>query len=402
MRQHQSTLRPATVHAYAQQLLQTELELRDYKQAVPAPLLASVLLLAACWQTSLSAACLLVAGTPSHESVRKAMHACLPPRPRDLLARLLAAWRRTLPPHLRHRPLVFVLDLHQRPYYGKPTRGSTRGQKKKSTRKSFTYTTLAALSPEGRFTIGLLPVRPFMRPTTLLTELFRHAADAGLSVAYLLADKEFYSGEAIAWLQRRNIPFVVPAVRQGKQGTGNSYLFQQATPVGWYEYTWESPLRKHNFKEGKRSKKGSLTVTVRMCVARHPKKEEARLVYACWGISKWPPAAVVQAYRRRFGIEVQYRQMGQCLAVTNSRNERVRLLLVGVALLLCNLWAYLHSEVFAEGALGERQLRLSRLRLRTLITALAEAIVTILGGLVSEWPTQHPLPPELAHLENAQ
>src|SRR3954447_25384351 len=115
MRHNQGTLKPAVVHAHARQMLMTELEMKDYKQAVPATVLASVLLLAACWQCSLSAACLLVHGTPSHESVRKAMHACLPPRPRDLLARLLAALRRTLPDHLRRRPLVFALDLHQRP-----------------------------------------------------------------------------------------------------------------------------------------------------------------------------------------------------------------------------------------------------------------------------------------------
>lgn len=400
MRPNQSTLRASDVHAYARQLLVAELELKDYKRAVPAPLLASLLLLAACWQTSLSAACQLVRASPSHESARQALHAALPPRPTELLARLLAALRRGLPEHLRRLPRVLALDLHRRPYYGrKNTRGSTRGQKKKSTKGAFCYATLAALAPAGRFTVGLLPVRPHVRLGTIVARLLGQAGAAGLGVAYLLADKEFYAAEVVDWLQRHHVPFVIPATRKGRGAGGNRHLFEPGRPVGWYDYSWETPRRRRDFKTGKRHKRGSLRVRARMCVARHQRSGKA-LVYCCWGIGKWPPAAVVREYRRRFGIEVQYRQLGQCLAATSSRDERVRLLLVGVALLLCNLWSWLHSEVFSRGPVGERRLRLGLLRLGALRRAVAEAIVSALGGLVAEWPVQRLPPPELAQLEN--
>src|SRR6266566_7308978 len=100
MRHSQSTLRTADVHTYARRLLVAELDLRDYHRAVPARLFASLLLLAACWQTSLSGACTLLRDAPCHEVVRRALHAWLPPRPRDLLDRLLAALRQSLPDHL--------------------------------------------------------------------------------------------------------------------------------------------------------------------------------------------------------------------------------------------------------------------------------------------------------------
>lgn len=402
MRPNQSTLRPAVVHAYARHLLQVDVELKDYKQSVPAGVLASVLLLASVWQCSLSCACLLTKGSPSHESVRKAMHACLPRRPKELLESLLRLLRHTWPDHLGRRPLAFALDIHRRPYYGRPTRGSSKGQKKKSTKKAFAYATLAALSPEGRFTCGLMQFRQYMRLTTILQRLLQQAADAGLSIAYLLLDKEFYSAEVIDWLQRHQVAFLMPAVcKRGKGGSGNAQLFDLSTPAGWYEYSWTTRRRRWDFKEHKRARSSQkLTVRVRMCVARHPKKDK-RLVYASWGLSKWPPQAVVQEYRRRFNIETKYRQMGQCLAATTSRNERVRLLLVGVALMLCNLWAYLHSELFSLGALGERRLRLPLLRLFALRVGLALALVTSLGGLADDWPTQRPLPKALADLLNA-
>jgi putative transposase len=395
-------VRPAVVHAYARHLLSIELALRDYKQSVPASLLASVLLLAACWQTSLSCACEHVRGTPSRETVRKALFACLPPRPCDLLERIVQLLRRSLPEHLRDRFLAFVLDIHRRPYYGKSTRGSSKGQEKKSTKKAFAYATLAVLSDEGRFTVGLMQVRQYMHLTTILARLLQQAAAAELRISYLLLDKEFYAAEVIDWLKRHAVAFLMPALcKQGKNGAGNAHLFDPATAVGWYEYSWTARLRRWDFKSHKRMRKSDkLTVTVKMCVAREPKKNK-RLVYASWGLGKWSPAEVVKQYRRRFGIEVKYRQMGQGMAVTTSRDERVRLLLVGVALLLCNVWAYLHSEVYSLGALGERRLRLSLCRLRVLCRDLADSIATSLGGKVDDWPSQHPLPDRFAPFAHA-
>ena len=43
-------------------------------------------------------------------------------------------------------------------------------------------------------------------------------------------------------------------------------------------------------------------------------------------------------YRQRFGIETSYRQMNQVRARTTSRNPVIRLLLVGLAFILFNLY----------------------------------------------------------------
>jgi putative transposase len=403
MRYNQSTLKASTVHAHAQQLLQQTLELENYQPVLPLKVVASVLILAACWQTSLTGACQLVKDKPSHRQVREVVTCCLPPRPRDLLARLLAALWQTLPDHLGIGARVMGLDLHQRPYYGKgSTKGCTRRQKKASTHKSFTYATLAVLDRWGRFTIGLVPIRPHMRWTTIIEELLRQAEEAGLSISYLMLDKDFYCAEAIALLQKKQVPFLMPAAKKGGQGKGNSHLFELACVLGWHSYTWTTKLRRLDFKNKKRHFKGELTVTVQMCVARHVKDGQTTpLVYATWGLgAAWSPAQVVAAYRRRFGIEASYRQLGQCLARTSSRQERYRLLLVGLALLLGNLWSYLHSELFGPGPLNQRQLQLGCLRLHVLIAAVAAVIAEVLGGWVSEWLTQRPLPAKLATLQS--
>jgi hypothetical protein len=404
MRHNQSTLKASTVHAHARALLLAELDLRDYKPRLSAGVVVSLLLLAACWQTSLSAACRLVKHPPCPESVRKAAHALLPPRPRDLLARLLAALRKTIPDHLRRLPQVMAIDLHQRPFYGNKkgkrkakTKGTTRRQKKAGTRHSFTYATLAVLTRWGRFTVGLLPTRPRMRLNTIVQALLKQAEDFGLSVHYLMMDKEFYAAEVIELLQKLGVAFLMPAVRKAS----NKHLYDPKTQAGWYEYGWTADRKRYDAATKKRRKKGEVTVQVRACVARD--KEGKPLVYVAWGRAwgrSWSPAQVVRAYRGRFGIEASYRQLGQCLARTSSTNERYRLLLVGVALLLCNLWAWLHSEVFSSGPLCQTQLEHARLRLLQLRTALAADIACLFGGYLSEWVTQRPLPQCLTH-ENA-
>ncbi|MBI3965245.1 MAG: hypothetical protein HY329_06390 [Chloroflexi bacterium] len=58
-------------------------------------------------------------------------------------------------------------------------------------------------------------------------------------------------------------------------------------------------------------------------------------------------AGVAAAYRQRFGIEASYRQDNQVRARTSSRDPRLRLLLMGLAVLLTNLWVYLHATLVA-------------------------------------------------------
>jgi putative transposase len=392
MRQKQCTLKASAVQARARALLLAELDLDGYKPALPAGLVVSLLILASLWQTSLSCACALVNDPPGRESARTAALALLPPRPRDLLARLLAALRRTLPGPLRAGPVPAALDLHQRPFYGKKgTRGSTRRKDKAGTRNSFTYATLAALTPWGRFTVGLLLTRPKMRLTTIVGELLAQSGQAGLSLSYLLMDKEFYAAEVVDLLQRRGVPFITPAENR----PANRHLYQPATAAGFYDYGWSGALKRYDPQAKRRRQQGKLAVRVSGCVAVHPVSGE-RLVYATWGLIGWSPAQVARAYRRRFGIESSYRQLGQCLARTSSKSERYRLLLVGLAVLLCNLWSYLHCEWFSGGAWCETQLRLGRLRLVQLAAAVAAQVAALFGGYVEEWLTQRPVPRDLA------
>jgi IS4 transposase len=78
-------------------------------------------------------------------------------------------------------------------------------------------------------------------------------------------------------------------------------------------------------------------------------------------------------YRGRFGIETSYRQLHQARIRTSSRNPALRLLFVAIALILRNVWVWLHAEVMAQPRRGALHLRPESLRLdRVLIWLVIE------------------------------
>lgn len=78
---------------------------------------------------------------------------------------------------------------------------------------------------------------------------------------------------------------------------------------------------------------------------RHQRKT---LLYATWGVRHRSLSWVRTTYRSRFGIETSYRQLHQARIRTSSRNPALRLLFVAVALILRNIWVWLHAEVMVQ------------------------------------------------------
>ena len=73
---------------------------------------------------------------------------------------------------------------------------------------------------------------------------------------------------------------------------------------------------------------------------------------ASWGLRPSAAQWVHETYRRRFGIESSYRQLHQARIRTCTRSPLLRLLYVAIALILRNVWVWLHREVLAQGRRG--------------------------------------------------
>jgi DDE family transposase len=398
MRPSHCTLRAAAVTPWLVALLTDRLALPDFRASVPGRLLARLLLLASALGRSLSGLCGKLHKAPAPETIRTALHVALPAALEGLRQRLTAGLHALVPSALRRTKVALAADLHLRPFYGdKATPGLYKGKRQAGTKRFFAYASLAVLDRGLRFTVGLVPVGNGQPLTEVLAALLGQAKAAGVRPRYLLLDRGFYAAEVVRWLQQARLAFLMPLIRRGKPAgpgqaaTGTQPFFGAGCRPGWYAYGWVARPRQTDLQTGKKRKGPAVAVTVSVCVARSPAGKPWAFVA---NAVAWPPALVVQRYRRRFGIETSYRQLGQCLAQTTSTDRRVRLLLVGVALVVRNAWAWLHWEVLAERAGNRRRLRSPLLTLDDLKLWL----VTMLGRalqLVLDIETDEPVPQEL-------
>lgn len=378
----QYTLTPRQVHALATQLLLTPLAWTDYKRRCPVTTLLGVVFAACQRLTSLFLAAKSLLGAPAPETVRKALLANLPAA--DLLERRLNRalrdrWPRALHKR-RKRRFRLALDLTLIPYHGRPCHQADelyRGQVKSGTSHFHAYATLYLLLHGQRYTVALSWVRQGEALAGVAQRLLQAAAHAAVRPALLLLDRGFYAVDVIRYLQAARCPFLMPVPLKGRKadhpkGPGGTRVFA----------VW----RHSGFATYQLSPSGGRRATVRICVpcrnrrGRRGKRGRERLVYALWGFAPPAPAAVSTWYRRRFGIESSYRQLNQARPRTCSRDPRVRLFLVGVSLLLRNVWVWLHAEVLARPRHGRRRLNLQRLRFKELLLQLFEVVWETLGG----------------------
>jgi Transposase DDE domain len=379
MRPAQYILTPAAVHHYATALVQRHLQLRDHGPKCSASGVLTLLFTAAAWVTSLSETCRRLRGAPSDEAVRRALLATLP-QYAALQRCLNTALASTLPKAVRQHRQPLALDLVLIPYHGQPQREGSevyRSQPKQGTTHFHAYATVYLVRKGRRFTVALTPVAKGEALKAVLQRLLRQAARVGVRPCYLLLDRGFYSVAVIRYLQAAHYPFLLPVVGRGRNAThphgpSGSRRFWSWTRSGWSTYTLHTV--QHRW--------ATVQICVTCCNYRGQWGRYGRrpLVYAYWGLRPSSPQWVREIYRRRFAIETTYRQLHQARIRTSTRNPLLRLLYVGLALILRNVWVWLHLRVLAKRRPGGRHIDLALLRFRTMLWWLGQLALTLFGG----------------------
>jgi hypothetical protein len=287
-------------------------------------------LLAAALRSSLSAIVRRFRFGFSHETARQALAANLPDLARlqqGLLNALYAFGSRML----RRRRWDIAIDLHYCPFYGDPgTAGILGGPKKHGSKYHYAYATAVLLHRRHRYTVGLMALTQKIQPHEVVQSLVRQAQERGLRLRGVALDSGFDSGDTLLWLQKCGLSYVVPLRRKGRGPNRRNACF--ALPVGTItEVAWVTD-------------KSRQPVRTEAVVVRR-RSEPAIAVYAFggWGVSAALGRArqAKRAYRRRFGIETSYRQRNEGKARTTKKDAVYRLLLVGLALLLRQVWVWL-------------------------------------------------------------
>jgi putative transposase len=386
------TLTPAHVHKLATDLLIEQLELTDYKRTCPARTLLSVLFAACARLTSVSATAADLLNAPSPETVRKAFRANTPGI-EVLEARINDALRATTPTHSGARQHL-AIDLTLTPYHGTHHAHENelyRSQAKSGTTHFHAYATAYLIRHGRRATVALSYVRQGEDLAGVVKRLLHTARKAGVHPSLVLLDRGFFSVGVIRYLQAARTPFLMPVPLRGRKkdhprGPGGTRVFGYWDRSGFGRHTLTRA-------DGKVATVG-IVVHCRNRAGRRGKHGRERLVYAYWGWEPPAPSQVSQLYRCRFGIETSYRQMNQCRARTCTRDPAARLLLVGVALVLRNVWVWLHWSVLSAPGRGRRTLRLELLSVKALLLMLLEVAVELFG-FTDVVRTQRPIPDRL-------
>jgi putative transposase len=368
------------VHGYADHWLSSALRLEYEGTKCTASTLIQVLLIAAARAVSLYAACRDLADAPTDQTIRGALHAALPGMT-ELEQRLNRALATELPKALRRKGRIVAIDLTLIPYHGQPLENEReiyRSSPKSGTTHFHAYATAVVVHKGHRYTLALTHVERGEAMKDVVQRLLRVIRRRNVRIKFLLLDKGFFNVETLAYLRRSGHGFIVPAVprgrkpKRGKKATGLRALLKQKH--GYYEHTLTRQAA------GKKNQRMRLTICVAAKSYKHRKSGHRRrknLLYAVYKV-RLSPREIRETYRKRFGIETSYRQMNEARIRTCTRDPRLRLLFVGVALVLRNVWVWLHFKLAKGKWNDEPQLFLQLLRFNEMLLWITQMVQRLL------------------------
>jgi hypothetical protein len=349
--------------------------LKDHGWRCTAVVVLNVALRAAARSISISAACRDLSDGPSDQAVMNALEDGLPKTLSVLERRLNESLTGALPRRMKRRRWEIAIDWHLSPYYGQPHQSRNElyyGKPRQGTKKFHAYASACIVEHGQRYTLALTWVRRHESTVTALRRLVARIRELGLKIKCVLLDRAFFNVPVVEFLQQERLPFLTPVMFRGRapkkrrKATGLHWIKQQA--AGWYTHTMKNKSKQ---------------VTVSVCVGyrthrnrKDKKRVYQKLLFAAWRI-KGSPTEIRERYRKRFGIETSYRQMRQARIYTCTRNPRLRLFFVAIALVLRNLWVWIHQTRLAEGRGARLTLHLERLRFKRMLDWIVHQILAL-------------------------
>lgn len=338
----------------------------------------NVLSYATSHRTFIESACTELEDAPSGNRLREVLGAALP-TPRDLQRQLNTALRAQLPRSLLkgRRSYALAIDVTLIPYHGQPQQEEdevVRGEAKSGTTHFHGYATVSIVHNKRRYVVALTWVRLHESMAQIVGRLLDRVKRLKIRVRRVYLDKGFCAIQVFTTLDRRHIAYIVPIPAKGKGETaGVRKLFIGRWRSYATTYTFSSP------------ENGTYTVHA-VAVRRYTKGKYGRhgVRWFAYAVADLPerctPGQVFQLYRQRFGIETSYRQMNQVRARTMSRNPVLRLLLVGIAFILVNLYVALRDRLTTARPHGvATPLPLAWLSLRRIAFLLGRAIEKLMN-----------------------
>ena len=234
----------------------------------------------------------------------------------------------------------FAIDYTNDPYYGKIDTSNDkyviRGQAKKSTNSFYSYISLYTINKNKRFTIAVLPVKKGKSKIEYLNYFIDLIKRLKFGIEIICLDREFYTVDVFDFLQKQNIPHIVPVVKKGFKIkeilTGN----KARTDTYTMKKTVEKVVKKVDL---------DIVIDVKYNKGKRDEKGCENLGFVVHGVD-WHPRKVSTTYRTRFAIESSYRMRNQVKPKTSSKNATTRYFYALISFLLKNIWLCLKRKHF--------------------------------------------------------
>jgi len=322
---------------------------------------------------SIESACQELQGAPSGNRLREVLAESLPERT-EMQSMLNRMFRQQLPPRIWKckRDFNIAIDLTLIPYHGQPYEDQkeiVRALPKSGTTHFHGYATVSIVRDHRRYVVALHFIEYGEEMAEVVCWLIKRLKSLKFRIRRVFLDKGFCSKPVFKVLNQHKLSYVTPIPVRGKSG-GVRSLFQGKSRKT--SYTFNSP------KHGQYTVQA--VVVKRYSKGRYGRHKSKWFAYTVTGLPDGIlPAQVFELYRQRFGIEASYRQMNQVRARTSTRNPVIRLLLVGLAFVLFNLYISLRQGLSSALKQPSQLPKRFWLSLRRLALLLSRALERLWG-----------------------
>ena len=198
-----------------------------------------------------------------------------------------------------------------------------------------------------------------------------------IEIKCLYLDRGFEGVELVQYLKQRKQRAIIACPIRGKTGGVRGLCVEKKS----YRTKHIFKSAKHGIEEVEMAMFKGFTTTTKKGKKVRKAKWLAYMLIEC--DEQLSAKKVKERYRKRFGIEANYRCAKKVRGWTTSPNAAYRFVLIGMSFWLTNMWQELQTEWTRKAQIGRRVWKQSEFRLKRFVNFLRKAIKN-LYGMVSE------------------
>lgn len=238
------------------------------------------------------------------------------------------------------REAILATDLHDAPYYGKDLRQTVGTKRLRGTNYAHRIATIDIVLKGKRLVLYAVPVFQWTPLHTVL-EILIQMSLCWVDISLLLADKGYYDSKCLKVMDKYNINYVIPALRNKRV---MKHVEMGRKPEHWFAQIEDYY---HVADYDLEDVPTNLAILYRPNEKKEKKKTFPFITNIRTNCIDVPFLA--NEYRKRWGIETAYRKEEEIRARTNCLYYPIRLFFLLIMVLLYNLWMLINAIIIENG-----------------------------------------------------